>query len=83
MKMSSEKEKIYNLFSHKIKINEHKFKEYILESITKNEKTKNYFIRYTNKTISKRPFYLYAFVNVFYGYLLRIFDKYRNDYHYE
>ena len=41
-----EKEKIYNLFSHKIKINEHKFKEYILESITKNAKTKNYFLIY-------------------------------------
>lgn len=42
------------------------------------EKTKNYFIKYTNQTISKKPFYLYAFANVFYGYLLRIVDKYRN-----
>ena len=35
-------------------------------------------LKYTNQTISKKPFYLYAFANVFYGYLLRIVDKYRN-----
>lgn len=40
---------------------------------------RDYIVRYRSLGIKKRAFLLYAFSNVFYGYLLRLYDKYRKD----
>ena len=75
-----EKKKIYNLFSYKIKNNEHKFEKYILEIVNKNAKIKNYFLTSMHKNGIKNDYISMAIKVIEKSNILSKYIIYKKEY---